>query len=320
MTSNGPQLTIIGDIGVDLVMGPLASWPRVGTETIMDRSELRAGGSAGNAALAVHYLGGRSRLISAVGGDEFGAWLRGQLAAIETALQPCDQPTTVTVGLLHSCGDRTFFTTRGHLEHLSPEFVRSQLGRAAPGAVALLAGPFLTPSLRASYPRLIEELREHGYEVALDTGWPPGAWDNALRSEVRGWIGACSHVLINEVEAMSLAGLDSLEESVATLASWLLPSATLVVKTGAKGAVAVQDGVHAQRGAADADVFDTVGAGDSFNAGYLMARMRGAVLSDAIAAGCAAATSIIARFPRRAIGAGELAASLDVQRLAGEAA
>ena len=79
MATDGRRLTIIGDIGVDLVLGPLSSWPQAGTETLMERSELRAGGSAGNAALAVSYLGGHARLLSVVGNDESGAWLSGQL-------------------------------------------------------------------------------------------------------------------------------------------------------------------------------------------------------------------------------------------------
>src|ERR1700751_5188165 len=110
------RLTIIGDVGVDLVLGPIAEWPRVGTETLIERSELRAGGSAANAALAVSYLGGRSQLLFVIGNDEPGEWLAGQLRALEASLAICEAPTTLTVGLIHSCGERTFFTTRGHLE------------------------------------------------------------------------------------------------------------------------------------------------------------------------------------------------------------
>jgi len=47
------RLIIVGDVGVDLVLGPISGWPRIGTETLVERSELRAGGSAANAALAV---------------------------------------------------------------------------------------------------------------------------------------------------------------------------------------------------------------------------------------------------------------------------
>ena len=104
------RLIIIGDVGVDLVLGPIAEWPRIGTETLVERSELRAGGSAANAALAVGYLGGHSQLLSVVGNDEPGAWLRGQLTPLGAKLAVCDAPTTLSVGLIHSCGERSFFT------------------------------------------------------------------------------------------------------------------------------------------------------------------------------------------------------------------
>src|SRR5215470_7795510 len=93
MGGTQPRLTIIGDVGVDLVLGPLSGWPRVGTETLVERSELRAGGSAANAALAVSYLGGHSQLLSAIGNDEPGAWLAGQLRPLGASLAVCDAST-----------------------------------------------------------------------------------------------------------------------------------------------------------------------------------------------------------------------------------
>jgi ribokinase len=59
--------------------------------------------------------------------------------------------------------------------------------------------------------------------------------------------------------------------------------------------------------APQATIFDPIGAGDSFNAGYLLARLNGADLATAVASGCQAASAIISRFPRRTIGRGELA-------------
>jgi len=66
------RLVIIGDVGVDLIMGPIGEWPRVGTEVLMDKSDVRPGGAAGNAVLGARYLGERATLVSAVGNDELG--------------------------------------------------------------------------------------------------------------------------------------------------------------------------------------------------------------------------------------------------------
>ena len=309
MGEGAHRLLVIGDIGVDLVLGPLARWPEVGTEVLMERSELRAGGAAGNTALAVAYLGGQCRLLSVTGCDAAGHWLREQFAGIDAQLEECPAHTTLSVGLLHACGDRTFLTTRGHLEHLALPLLRRHLVPAgSQPAVALLSGVFLTPALRGDYPALIEELRALGYAIAIDTNWPPQDWDAALRAEVRDWIGRCDHVLLNELEVRRLADTEDLTAAVGRVAKVLRPGATLAVKLGAAGALGVQDGRRCQVAAPRATVFDSIGAGDGFNAGYLLARLEGAELAAALAAGCRAATAIITRFPRRELQAGELSA------------
>jgi sugar/nucleoside kinase (ribokinase family) len=302
------RLIIIGDVGVDLVLGPISEWPRIGTETLVERSELRAGGSAANAALAVSYLGGHAQLLSVVGNDERGAWLRAQLQPLGATLAVCDAPTTLSVGLIHSCGERTFFTTRGHLEALSYEMLRARIPRVPEaGSIALLSGVFLTPALRAAYTLLIRELHSLGYRVALDTNWPPQGWSAALREEVATWVAASDHVLLNDLEVRSLTDTTDLTAAIERLASLLKPGATLAVKTGARGAVAAQDGQRCECAPPQASIFDSVGAGDSFNAGYLLARLDGAGLADSLAAGCRAAAAVITRFPRRSIAAGDLA-------------
>jgi ribokinase len=298
------RLLILGDVGVDLVMGPISGWPRIGTESIMERSDLRAGGSAANAALTVSHLGGKSQLASGVGNDQWGTWLREQLRDLGASLPICDAPTTLSVGLIDSSGERTFFTTRGHLEKLSYDHVRPRIDPApTPGSIALLSGVFLTPVLRRSYLRLIRDLRMLGYQVALDTNWPPHDWSAALRDEVAAWISGCDHVLLNELEVSSLADSPNLEIAIDRLTAMLKPQATLVVKAGARGAIGIQAGRRSESVALEATVFDTIGAGDSFNAGYLLARLSGAELADSLSAGCSAAAAIISRFPRRASGA-----------------
>ena len=224
------------------------------------------------------------------------------------SLAHCDAPTTLTVGLIHSCGERTFFTTRGHLEALTYELLRPRITTAPhPNSLVLLTGVFLTPALKASYPALIRELRQLGYQVALDTNWPPQDWNADLRAEVAGWISACDHVLLNDLEVRSLADAEHLPTAIGRLTPMLRRGATLVVKTGARGAIGIQDGQRQECAAPPATIFDTTGAGDSFNAGYLLARARGTGLGDSLTAGCHAASTIISRFPRRSIRPGDLA-------------
>jgi sugar/nucleoside kinase (ribokinase family) len=303
-----PGLTIIGDIGIDLILGPVDGWPAIGTEILMERSEMRAGGSAGNTALAMRYLGARCRLLSEVGNDSFGGWLAQQFADVSADLHVCDAATSISTGIIHECGERTFFTTRGHLEQLCWQDIGRQVGPAPyAGAIALLTGVFLLPRMRAVYDEIIGTLHGLGYQVALDTGWPSDGWAEATRSEVLGWVAACDHILLNEIEVTALAGEKDLDRAMQRLAPALRPNATLVAKTGPKGAVGLQAGNRVTSAAPLVQPFDTIGAGDSFNAGYLDARLRGASLGDALGAGCRTAARVIARFPRQAIAHGEFA-------------
>jgi sugar/nucleoside kinase (ribokinase family) len=220
------------------------------------------------------------------------------------------------VGIIHSCGERTFLTTRGHLEAFDYQHVHPFLTRAKHRpCIALLSGVFLTPKLRGSYARLIDEIAALGYQVALDTGWPSGNWNDQLRQEMLGWVERCDHVLLNEIEVANLGDRSDFRDAMLNVAHRLKPGATLIVKNGAKGAVGFQNGAMVRADAVAASVFDTIGAGDSFNAGYLVARLNGHDLGGALEAGCRAAASIISRFPRRSIQAGELAGHVDLPLL-----
>ncbi len=299
-----PQLSIVGDVGVDLVLGSLEGWPSIGTELLMPRSELRAGGSGANAALAARHIGQATHFISAVGNDHFGHWLAEQFAGIRTHLEVCDRETTVSVGLMHSCGERNFFTTHGHLQQLSVQHVLKHLHSTPVPSIALFTAPFLLTNLRSRYADLLAEAASRGYRIALDTGWPPEGWD---RDEVVTWLPHCDHLLINELEAQSIAGTEDLDAALALIAKALKPGASLVVKVGARGALGIENGQRVAHDTEPADIFDTIGAGDAFNAGYLSARLRGGDLAEGLAAGCRTARAILSRFPRKTIRAGEFA-------------
>ncbi|MFC0170512.1 carbohydrate kinase family protein [Pseudoduganella danionis] len=302
-------------------MGSIDGWPQIGTEVLLPRSELRAGGSAANTALALRHLGLPAHLISAIGNDELGRLLQAQFHGVRTDLQICDRPSTVSVGLMHACGERNFFTTHGHLEELSCEYVLAHLPPASSqGAIVLLTGVFLLPRLRAAYLRLLQAIRGLGYQVALDTGWPSDQWNDTNLALVASWLPLCDHLLINELEALSITGAADLDTALARLALASQPEASIIVKTGAQGVTGLQAGQRIDHRSARAEIFDTIGAGDSFNAGYLAMRLRGGSLAQALAAGCQAAVAILQRFPRSAIVPGELAGCLQQDGWTAEAA
>lgn len=293
-------LAVIGNVNVDLILGPAAPWPTPGTEIIVDHDELRVGGSAGNSALTWAALGVDFTIAANVGSDEFGRWLCAAFGARAEKWPVRPEGTTLSVGITHPDGERTFFTTRGHLPRFCLADVLAVLdGEQLTGGYVLLCGAFLTADLTADYAALFDWADGHGITVALDTGWPLDGWTEANRMATRAWLSRCGCVLMNEVETTTLSGLADPFEAARSLKAHMPEGAIVVVKCGADGAIGIDaDGRLVSAAAPAVTVVDTIGAGDVFNAGFLAALADGQPLQACLKAGTRIASQAISTLPR----------------------
>jgi sugar/nucleoside kinase (ribokinase family) len=293
-----PTIYVTGNVNVDLIMGRLAEWPRFGTEIVLEHSENRIGGAAGNTALALQALGARHRLIASVGDDIFGRWLQSGFASADWVVARTD--TTISVGIVNPSGERTFLTSQGHLSVHGVDDVLSLLPRRAEqGDILWLEGCFLSPPLLRDYERLIDEAKARGFALGLDTGWPPDGWRPELRRRVLGWLRRLDHLVINEFEVIGLSATETQEAAAIALRKALPQHATLVVKRGPLGASGYRGDQAIDVPSPKVEVIDTIGAGDVFDAGYLAALVEGADLAEALEAGVATASTAISTAPRR---------------------
>lgn len=293
-------ILVLGNVNVDLVLGEIDGWPAVGTEVVVERSEMRAGGSAGNTSLALTGLNVPHRLMASTGNDPNGAWLRGQFEAgcCDWIIDDCS--TTLTVGIVHKGGDRVFFTTPGHLQSARLDDLLARLPQAPnAGAIAIIAGGFLMPDIQAGTARLLAGLHDRRWRTAIDPGWPPQGWtDEAIRL-MRGWLELADIALINAEEAKGCAQDSSLEDACRQIIARLRAGQTLVVKDGAEGVRAFRDGETFHAVSPPVTVIDTVGAGDTFNAAFMAALSATDDLTAALDHGVATASRAISTFPRR---------------------
>lgn len=298
--SEGPSIHVIGGVMVDLIMGPVTPWPRPGTETFVDHSELRAGGPAGNTGLALKALGVPHHIVCNVGSDMFGAWLVETFGEAAHDWPKVAAPTALSVGIEHPGGERSFLTTAGNLAVQTPESMLAMLPeRAISGDIALLTGSFLYLDLIDAFEAMLATVSARGFAVALDTGWPSHGWTDEIRAHTTACLAHCDHVLLNEIESLSLSGEKTVEAAAGWLGKHAKPDAIVVIKRGGEGVSAWHDGKVMHVPAPAVSVIDTTGAGDTFNAGYLGALLDGASLDDALRAGVAVASAAIASSPRR---------------------
>ena len=294
-------LAVVGNVNVDLIMGPVLPWPKPGTETIVDHSDLRIGGAAGNVALAWQALGRDYQIAANTGKDHFGDWLRRAFAPMSDNWPIADTDTTISVGLTHHDSERTFFTTRGHLAELTWAQVRTLIDwpRLAGGKL-LVCGTFVSDALVQDYDALFDFARRHKVKVALDTGWPTNGWTAETIRRVRGWLGQCDCLLLNEAETRELSGGCVPDQAPANLLPLMPAGAVVAVKCGAAGVVAQTDGGPLLRVPAPAvQALDTIGAGDIFNAAFMAAWSDGLAVATCLERGVTTASTAISTSPRQ---------------------
>jgi ribokinase len=283
---SSPDVVVIGDANPDVVLrGDVV--PRFGqVEQLIESAQLTLGGSAAIAACGLARLGVATALVSVLGADNYGDYVRDQLAAAGVDTGWIRTDPSVATGLtvvLSAPGDRAILTYPGAIPTLRADAVDVAWFRGV--RHVHVASPFLQPSLTEELPGLLQAAHDAAATTSLDPNWDPsGEW--ASLSPVLAHLDV---LLPNDAELLALhgdpsAGLD------AAAAAFTARGATVVAKCGADGGrLWAPDGEQHLVRTTPTDVVDTTGAGDSFDAGYLAARLDGldarTCLAYAVAAG-----------------------------------
>lgn len=294
-------ICVIGNLNIDLVMGALSHWPEQGTETFLEHCDLRPGGSAANTAIALQRLGHPSGLISATGSDTLADLLASRFEGPFDRIRRLEGQTGITVGVLHDGAERSFLSFDGHLGALDLPMVMELLdGWPLNGSLVLVSGGFATSRLSRDGCALLDHLRLEGAQIAIDPGWPGDGWTPETRAQLVRWAQKSDHVLLNDKElagSVDVAETD-LDTAAEILGATLSDGCHIVAKRGTDGASCWHGGRAYHAPAPQTAPFDTVGAGDAFNAGYLAAIANGKPIDEALARGSAVASHLIAEFPR----------------------
>lgn len=269
----GVEIVVLGEINPDIVVRARDPRPAFGQgERIVDEIVMTVGSSSAIFACGVAKLGLRVSLVGVVGDDPFGHFMLEALIARNVDVSSCrmafDIPTGASV-ILSGPEDRAILTAPGTIPALRAADVPRSLLRAA--RHIHVGSYFLLDSLRPAIPDLFDEARIAGLSTSLDVNWDPrGTWDDGLRDALR----RTDVFLPNETEALRITGAGDVEQAALDLVA--AGARLVIVKLGAAGAlVASSDGILARTTAIPVQPVDTTGAGDSFDAGFLAAWLRG---------------------------------------------
>ncbi|MFF8592104.1 carbohydrate kinase family protein [Streptomyces sp. NPDC015220] len=262
------DLLVIGDANPDVIIGPLDTPLAFGQrEQLVPSGTLTIGGSGAIVACGAARLGLKVAFAGRVGDDDAGRYMRDQLAAhgVDTGALTLDTglATPLTVALTRG-DDRAVVTSPGTLAATTADDVPPALLGAARHVHS--ASYFLMPRLATALPELLRTARHHGATTSVDTNDDPaGQWEPTGLDAV---LAHTDFLLPNAAEARRLARTDTADpaEAAARLAA---RGPVTVVKNGADGALC-HDGerLFTTRGIT-VEPLDAVGAGDSFDAGFI---------------------------------------------------
>jgi len=288
----GIDVLTIGDLCADVILSGDDIVPEFGQkEKLIDDYDIEMGGSCSIFACQAAKLGLKTVVIGKVGCDPFGDVIYRTLetAGVDTSYVSRDpySKTGVTV-ILNTGKDRAMLTYTGTINAVEPADIPEQVLESA--RHLHIGSYFLIRKIQSYYPKIIEKMKKQGATISLDTNWDPEEkWGDGL------WR-ILTYVDIffpNENEIKAITGKDSLEKAVAELKD-MIP--IIAIKKGAEGAEVYSDGNVYHAKALPVEVADTVGAGDSFDAGFLCGYLKGATIQECARMGCICG-SLNARMP-----------------------
>ncbi len=282
------RVLVVGDLNPDLLLtGDVV--PRFGQEEqLLEGADLLLGGSAAITASGLARLGIDTAMVALVGDDVFGRDVTARLAGRGVDVSRVRVHPTLPTGLtvvLDQADDRAMLTRVGTIAALAADDV---LADGLDGIEYLHVGSFfLQPALRPGLPGLFRAAREAGLTTSLDTNWDPtGAWEGLAEL-----LPLVDLLLVNAAELRALAAVSRgrrIEDPAEAAEVLTAHGTTVVLKDGVRGGrVWTPDGSWSAPGLA-VDLVDAVGAGDSFNAGFLAGTVRGHAPAEALrwAVGC----------------------------------
>jgi sugar/nucleoside kinase (ribokinase family) len=266
------RVIVIGDLTLDVVLSPAVALAN-GTD-VPGLVRLRQGGSAGTAARWFGRLGAQTQLICAVGRDGPGRALVDAVRSDKVVVRVTRVAGHATgrIGVLVADGERSFVADRGASDHLAPADLRAAWFKAA----ELVHLPFYSligEPLGDAGREAIHLARGAGAAVSLDLASVGPLLAQGRPAALAAVRAAAPDVLL--ATAAELAALLDSPNRAVLGARALALAPVVIVKRGSNGAT-----VHLLDASGASITFDvatkplpatdTTGAGDAFDAGFLI--------------------------------------------------
>ncbi len=271
------KLLVVGEINVDFILQGYRDFPAPGKEVLVEDFVMTLGSASAICAVGLARLGAEVAFLGKVGRDPWGefcvATMTGAGVDVARVVRDDGIKTGVTVSI-SAPADRALVSFPGSIGALTG---RDVADAAFAGFAHLHASSyFLQSGMRADFKDVFRRARHLGLTTSLDPGFDPAqTWGRDLVETLR----EVDLFFPNEVECRAVSGAT---DAAAGLRALQNGRTRTVVKLGAGGAMTLEGDAVLHVPAFPIEVVDTTGAGDSFDAGYLDAFLRGATTRECL--------------------------------------
>lgn len=264
------KVLVVGELNLDLILDELAVFPEVKKEIIAQKMNLVMGSSSAIFACNLSTLGTDVTFLGKVGKDQFGKQVEESLKNKKVNTDRLIYSPTLKTGLTVAFSfknERAMVTYPGAMQELTEKDVPDQVLKDYDHLH--VSSVFLQSSLRNGVAELFRRAKKLHLTTSLDTQWDPEEkWD----CDWKKLLSDTDIFLPNIDEMRAITGKKDAKSGINSLKEF---SNTIVVKNGVKGCLAWDGGkFYMQPAFLNRKVMDTIGAGDSFNAGFIHAFLK----------------------------------------------
>ena len=271
------DVSVIGELNLDLIFYGLPTELILEHEHLAKDLSITLGSSSAIFAHNFALLGNKVGFSSCVGSDPFGEICLKRLGESGVDLSRVRHLPGKTTGLtviLPQRKQRYILTYPGTMYEMSNREL--DLSYVFNAKHLHVSSYFLQKALRPHLIEIYRKAKDAGLTTSLDTNDDP---ENRWSGEIVLLLKYVDILLPNEREACKLAGTEDVDKAIENLAQKV---PILVVKRGSQGAVARAGKEKFTAFPPVVDSVDPVGAGDSFDAGFIHQFIRGAKVEDCL--------------------------------------
>ncbi|GAA3403407.1 sugar kinase [Paenibacillus hodogayensis] len=271
------------DVCVDLIVRGGDIIPKFGqAEQLVGDYSIELGGSCCIFASQAAKLRLNTAGVGIVGDDPFGVIVRHYLQQSGIVMDYVHTDPSYKTGMsiaLCDANDRAILTHLGSLDAIGLDDIPNELLESA--RHLHIGSYFLMKKLQPHWVAIAKKAKANGMTISLDTNWDPDErWEDGLQ-ELLPYVDI---FLPNVNELKAITRQSTVEDAILALQD-IIP--LIVVKDGGEGAFAYHQGQRFRaQSLKDIRVVDSVGAGDSFDAGFVHGFLAGYDVETCLHMGC----------------------------------